>query len=260
MKTKNFLIILFGLFTGHLLLAQQPKYELFWVENFNGSAINEKYWSKIPRGESDWNRHMSDESSLYEVKNGNLILRGKINKNIVPEDSSPYITGGVYTKDKKMLTFGKVEVRAKLQGAKGAWPAIWMLPNKGRWPDDGEIDIMERLNHDSIAYQTVHSYYTYVLKEENNPPHGSVHRIDPDDYNVYAVEILPDSLIFSINGSHTFTYPRIETTLKGQYPFGTPFYILIDMQIGGNWVGEVNPEDFPAEMKIDWVKMYVLKQ
>lgn len=260
MKAKYISAILFGLFTGGVLQAQQPVYELFWEENFNGPAINEKYWSKIPRGESEWDKHMSDEPSLYEVRNGNLILKGKINENIVPDDPSPYITAGVFTKGKKTLTYGKVEVKAKLQGAQGAWPAIWMLPEKGRWPDGGEIDIMERLNHDSIAYQTVHSYYTYVLKEENNPPHGSTGSINPDEYNVYAVEILPDSLVFSINGIHTFTYPRIETSQKGQYPFGTPFYLLIDMQMEGNWVGKVNPEDFPAEMKIDWVKMYVLRQ
>ena len=260
MKAKYISAILFGLFTGGFLQAQQPVYELFWEENFNGPTINEKYWSKIPRGESEWNKHMSDEPSLYEVRNGNLILKGKINENIVPDDPSPYITAGVFTKGKKTLTYGKVEVKAKLQGAQGAWPAIWMLPEKGRWPDGGEIDIMERLNHDSIAYQTVHSYYTYVLKEENNPPHGSTGCINPDEYNVYAVEILPDSLVFSINGIHTFTYPRIETSQKGQYPFGTPFYLLIDMQMEGNWVGKVNPEDFPAEMEIDWVKMYVLRQ
>ena len=54
----------------------------------------------------------------------------------------------------------QVEVCARLQAAKGAWPAIWMLPEKAEWPKGGEIDIMERLNHDRIAYQTTHSYYT----------------------------------------------------------------------------------------------------
>lgn len=34
---------------------------------------------------------------------------------------------------------------------------------KAEWPKGGEIDIMERLNHDRIAYQTTHSYYTHVL-------------------------------------------------------------------------------------------------
>ena len=153
-----------------------------------------------------------------------------------------------------------MEIKARLQGAQGAWPAIWMLPENGKWPDGGEIDIMERLNHDSIAYQTVHSYYTFVLNEKKNPRPGGIGRIDPDGYNVYAVEILPDSIVFSINGNHTLTYPRIETDKKGQYPFGTPYYLLIDMQIEGSWVGKANPAEYPVRMEVDWVKFYELKK
>ncbi len=249
-----------GIGMGSTLSASEPKYKLFWKETFRGREINDKYWSKIPRGGSDWNRHMSDEPSLYEVKRGKLVLRGKVNNGISPQDTARYITGGVYTKDKQTLTYGKVEVKAQLQAAQGAWPAIWLLPAEGKWPNAGEIDIMERLNRDAFAYQTVHSYYTYVLKETENPPHGGKGAIDPEGYNVYAVEILPDSLVFSINGNHTFTYPRVQTDKKGQYPFGTPFYLLVDMQIEGSWVGKANPKDYPVEMKIDWVKFYSLDE
>lgn len=242
------------------VLAGSPKYKLVWKDNFRGKSFNEKFWSKIPRGTSDWDRRMSDHPSLYKVEKGRLVLRGVVNDGLVPDDPVPYLTGGVYTKDKKTITYGKVEVRAKLHAAKGAWPAIWMLPNDKGWPDGGEIDIMERLNGDSIAYQTVHSHYTFVLKEGKNPPQGSTGPIDPDDYNVYAVEILPDSLVFSINNRRTFSYPRIQTDKPGQYPFGTPFYLLVDMQIEGQWVGKADPKDYPVEMWIDWVKMYELKE
>lgn len=242
------------------ILAGSPKYKLVWKDNFRGKSFNEKFWSKIPRGTSDWDRRMSDHPSLYKVEKGRLVLRGVVNDGLVPDDPVPYLTGGVYTKDKKTITYGKVEVRAKLHAAKGAWPAIWMLPNDKGWPDGGEIDIMERLNGDSIAYQTVHSHYTFVLKEGKNPPQGSTGPIDPDDYNVYAVEILPDSLVFSINNRRTFSYPRIQTDKPGQYPFGTPFYLLVDMQIEGQWVGKADPKDYPVEMWIDWVKMYELKE
>ena len=114
---------------------------------------------------------------------------------------------------------------------------------------------MERLSHDSIAYQTVHSHYTYTLGI-NNPPHGSTGRIDPDGYNVYAVEMYADSLSFYINDRHTFTYPRIETTQEGQFPYHQPFYLLLDMQLGGSWVGAVDPKQLPVEMHIDWVRFY----
>ena len=74
-----------------------------------------------------------------------------------------------------------------------------MLPDAEiKWPEGGEIDIMEHLNHDTIAYQTIHTYYTHVLKKDQNPPHGSTLPIDRDGFNTYAVEILPDSIILSI--------------------------------------------------------------
>ena len=139
---------------------QQPKYKLYWQDNFRGKHFDEEAWTKIERGGADWNRHMSDHESLYEVKKGKLILHGKVNDGIAPQDTSRYITGGLFTKGKKSITYGKVEVKARLQGAQGCWPAIWMLPETGKWPKAGEIDIMERLNYDDIAYQTVHSYYT----------------------------------------------------------------------------------------------------
>lgn len=239
--------------------AQNREYKLIWKENFKGKSFDTQSWSKIPRGNSDWNRHMSDENCLYDIKKGKLILRGIANDGVAPADTARFITGGLFTKGKRHIKYGKVEVKAKLGSGQGAWPAIWMLPENGKWPDGGEIDIMEHLNFDTIAYQTIHTYYTYVLKEENNPPHGATGTINRDDYNVYAVEILPDSLILSINGKKTFSYPRISTDKKGQYPFGTPYYLLIDMQIEGSWVGKANPKDLPVEMEIDWVKMYKWK-
>ncbi|MDR1881021.1 MAG: glycoside hydrolase family 16 protein [Tannerellaceae bacterium] len=235
----------------------EDKWKLVWEEDFNQAdgRFDETVWSKIPRGGSDWNNFMSDFDSLYSVTEGKLILRGFVNHSL-PTDTAPFITGGLYTRDKQLFTYGRLEVKAKLHGATGAWPAIWMLPQVGGWPDGGEIDIMERLNNDSIAYQTVHSRFTHTLKRKD-PKQGAQGPINRDDYNVYSVEIYPDSLSFYINDYHTFTYPRIETAEEDkQYPFGLPFYLLIDMQLGGSWVGAVDPDDLPVEMWIDWVRYY----
>lgn len=240
--------------------AQQATYELVWEDHFDGSTFNEAYWSKIPRGKANWNRHMSNADTLYALKDGNLILRGICNNGALPQDTARYLTGGLYTKGKLNVRHGKVEVRARLGRAQGAWPAIWMLPENAKWPDGGEIDIMEHLNHDDFVYQTVHSHYTYILKNDSIPPHEGTGTINRDDYNTYAVEILPDSLVFSINGEKTFTYPRIKTEQPGQYPFGTPYYLLVDMQIEGPWVGKARPEELPVEMSVDWVKVYRLRE
>jgi beta-glucanase (GH16 family) len=236
------------------------KLALTWKENFNlPNGFDTSRWSKIPRGLSDWDRNMSDFDSCYAMRDGKLILRGIIN-NSVPKDTARYITGGVYTKDKVTFGFGRLEIRAKLNGARGAWPAFWLLSQGMKWPDGGEIDIMERLNSDSIAYQTVHSHYTSNLKMKQPKP-GATGRINPNDFNTYAIEIHPDSLVFFINKKKTFTYPSIATNKEGQFPFKKyKYYLLLDMQLGGSWVGKVYQEDLPVEMEIDWVRFYSFKQ
>ena len=232
---------------------------LQWEDNFDRQqGFDPKVWSKIPRGTSDWNNYMTDFDSCFAMRKGNLILRGIVNHSL-PNDTAPYLTGGVYTKGKKAFMNGRIEICAKLNGAQGEWPAIWMLPEHAQWPMGGEIDIMERLNFDTIAYQTVHSNYTYNLGIKDNPLSHAVGTINPDGYNVYAVELSSDSLSFFINNKHTFTYPRIQTDKEGQYPFNQPYYLLIDMQLGGSWVGKVNPEDLPVEMEVDWVRFYQKK-
>lgn len=243
---------------GLFSCGERPKdtWKLVWEENFDQTApFDTTVWSKIPRGTADWNNYMSDFDSCYALRDGNLVLRGLVNYSL-PNDTAPYLTGGVYSKDKKGFDNGRLEIRAKLQGATGAWPAIWLLPQHGKWPVGGEIDIMERLNHDTIAYQTVHSHYTYNLGFKDNPRQGGIGPVNPDDYNVYAVEMYPDSLCFYINEYHTLTYPRIETDQEGQFPFNQPFYLLIDMQLGGSWVGAVDAGELPCEMWVDWVKFY----
>ena len=246
--------------TGWLMVACQhhSKWELVWEENFDGTQLDTTIWSMIPRGNPDWQNTMSYDERCYELSDGKLTLRGIINEDL-QKDSSPYITGGVWTKGKKSFNRGRIEVKAKLNGAQGAWPAIWMLPfesDKYGWPEGGEVDIMERLNYDTFVYQTVHSHYTYTLGEDKNPPNGSTASINPHDFNVYGVDFYPDSLVFHVNGIKSFTYPRVETDKEGQFPFDISQYLLIDMQLGGTWVGEVDPTGLPVEMEIDWVKYY----
>ncbi len=236
---------------------QNNNLTLSWEANFNNPGhFDTTKWSKIPRGRSDWNRHMSDFDSLYAIRDGKLILRGIINHSL-PDDTARWVTGGIYTKGKKAFGFGRLEIRAKFQDAQGAWPAFWMLAENMHWPSGGEIDIMERLNSDSIVYQTVHTNYTLKLKIKERPLSHITAPIMHGKFNTYALEKYPDSLVFFVNDNRTFAYPRIKTDKEGQFPFSDhKHYLLIDMQLGGNWVGEVNPNDLPVEMEIDWVKFY----
>lgn len=249
-------------------LAQQDtrirkgNYELFFEEDFNGKFIDKKSWQKIKRQPYSWSKYMSDHESLYKQSRGRMRLYARYNDKIELNDTAAYITGGITTQNLVTMRYGKVEVKARIKGAEGTWPAIWLLrcePDRV-WPNPeyAEIDILESENR-WIARQAAHSYYSMHLKKATN--YHIQQRIDTERYNVYAVEILPDLLIFSINNKETFRYKRIEGAGVEQYPFGTEYYLMLDMQVGGDtsWLPVPDPKTFPAYMDIDWVKMYKLK-
>lgn len=256
---KQLLLATFTLFSSAVCVcADEPSWELLWTEDFNEAQLDTTVWSRIDRGTPDWQNTQSKNDACYELRDGVMVLKGIVNPD-TSTDPAPYLTGGIWTKDKKAFEPGRFEVRARLHGAKGAWPAIWLLPfdyKKYPWPSGGEIDIMERLNNNHVAYQTVHSHYTYDLGHEANPKHGGTYPINRNDWNVYGVDILPDKIVFHINGETTLTYPKINDGADGQFPFNIPQYLLIDMQLGGNWVGAVDAADLPVEMEVDWVKFY----
>ena len=234
------------------------KWKLVWQDDFELLSLDTAKWSKIPPNNADWGNYMTDDERCYAFEDGKILLKG-INNRDRKTDDRPFLTGGIWTKNKFSFQYGKVEIRAKLESAKGAWPAMWMLAqnNKyGKYPRNGEIDLMEHLNYDSIIYQTTHSYYTLDLKEKNNPPHHGTVKVDVSEFNTYGLEWYPDRLDFMLNGVNTFTYPRVEGVDASQWPYDQEFYLLIDQQLGGSWVGEVDPEQLPVDMVIDYVRIY----
>lgn len=236
----------------------QKDWQVVWEDHFDGNSIDTSKWTRIPAGGADWNRHMSSDDQCYDMKDGLLYLKGIVNRDTIA-DPRPFITGGIYTKSKFAFQYGKVEIHAKLECAQGAWPAMWMLAEQkkyGDYPRNGEIDIMEHLNYDSIIYQTTHSYYTLELGEKENPPHHGTAPIDISQFNTFGLEWYPDKLVFTLNGEATFAYPRINNVDPSQWPYDQPFYLLIDQQLGGSWVGNVSMDQLPVNMIVDWVKVY----
>ncbi len=236
-------------------------WKLVFEEEFNGTEINTEYWSMIPRGGSHWNRYMVPSDELTYLEDGNLVLKGRT-KAPTAEDPTEYETGGLHSHLKYGFKYGRIDIRCKLDEAKGAWPALWLLPNdpNRKWPDAGEIDIMEHLNFDGFVYQTVHTNYTYVLKKLN-PKNSGTGKIKRNEYNVYSLEWTEDKLTWLVNDVATFEYPRVRTEAAakdGQWPFDEPFYIVLSQQLGGpgTWVGTINNDDLPLNMYIDYIRVY----
>lgn len=243
------------------------KWVLVWEDHFDGDKLDTTQWSLIHTSParydnaSDWNRHMIADEAVYAVKEGSLYLKG-INNTSHPDDPRPFLTGGVRSQGKFSFLYGKIEIRAKKECAQGAWPALWMMPEEsvyGGWPHSGEIDIMEHLNFDDNIHHTVHTRYTNVLGNKNNPPRGTGDVIaDVTEWNIYGLEWQPDVLIWTVNGRETFRYPRVEgldPEMK-QWPYDQPFYFILSQQLGGSWVGEINSDQLPVSMIIDFVRVF----
>lgn len=238
---------------------EEPSWKIVFEDNFDGSSLS-SVWSNCPRQTSDWNKYIENNAQTLEVSGGYLSLRAVVN----PDKSAgavPYLTSGIKTQGKVSVKYGKIEVRARFLTGQGAWPAIWMMPEDQSegWPACGEIDIMERLNYETIVYQTVHSYYVDVLKLKEYPVYSKKVSFMENDFNTYGIEWYADKICFTLNGSVTFIYPKIVTDSKGQWPFDKAFYLILNQAAGGSWAGNVNPSHLPFEMKVDWVKIYQMQ-
>ncbi len=213
-----------------------------------------------------WSIHFRRDAEGVSIEDGNLIIR-------LLKVGEEYKAGGITTKDKFAIQYGKIEVRSRFVRdlSSGELPAIWMMPVPGTCkyvesnPGGGEIDIMERVKRENVIHQTCHSAYTTgepnlgVTRNGGNtvqiPIEGEVF-----DWHVYGFENTPDELRFYFDGELTFTYRKMENADElYQWPYDVPFYLNINTAIGaeGKWPGPLPEDDseLPAEMAVDWVKI-----
>ena len=242
-------------------LDQSTAWKMKWHDEFEGNQFNQQYWTKIPRGHSPWNKYMSFNENCYEVSNGTIKLKGIVNTyGEKAEGKVPYLTGGIWTKNKIDFAEGIIEIRFKVEDLEGAWPALWLLNNDSTpWPDGGEIDIMERFNLEDYLTLSAHTDYTYNLGIENSPGNTGVSSFKHGEFNIIALEIQKDLLIWWVNGERKFEYPRVDTKHKTQFPFNDHrYFLLMDMQLENGSVKWLkNPEKLPIQMEIDWVRYFI---
>lgn len=235
--------------------------DFMFFDDFDTDGIPDPdKWVLSKKASSDWNDEMSESYDQAYVEDGVLVLVGE-------KVDGEYKAGGIETNGKFDFTFGKVEVRARIsRHPDGAFPAIWMMPRKfiyNKWPNCGEIDIMEHIKQEPYIHQTLHTHYTYTLGIKN-PPTSTMVTLDYADWNTYGIEWTEDKITFLVNGVATFTYPNLylenEAEMQ-QWPFtkDSSFYIILNMGLGGDrpgsWAGKIDDNNLPAIMEVDWVKV-----
>jgi beta-glucanase (GH16 family) len=171
-----------------------------------------------------------------------------------------YTSASLTTRGKASWTYGRIEVRAKLPSARGTWPAIWTLGTNGnrvRWPECGEIDIMEFVGFDpGVIHANIHTKkYNHVMKT------GKGDKITIPDaseaFHVYALEWDRDHLDFFVDDQKYFTY-RNEGSGGDAWPYDQDQYLILNLAIGGAWGGAkgIDESSFPQRYYIDYVRVY----
>ncbi len=245
---------------------QLEGYNLLWNDEFNGTEMNEDYWSYDPHEPGWTNNELQEYTTSTDnvfVRDGKLVLKAiKTEK-----DGKEYYTSGkVKGQNKKDFMYGKVVARAKVPEGQGLWPAIWMMPTDeglyGQWPKCGEIDIMEVLgNQTDLAYSTVHYGEPHA---EQQGTYQLTEGTFASDFHEYSVEWEPGEMRWYIDNNLILTVNDWFTAVSGEdekpypAPFNQTFFVQLNLAVGGTWPG--NPDettDFEnAEFEIDYVRVY----
>jgi len=172
-----------------------------------------------------------------------------------------YTSTRLITKGKGEWQYGKIEVKAKLPRGLGTWPAIWMLGSTTplNWPDDGEIDIMEHVGfNQGFVHASVHTKkYNHVIGTQRT---DTIYINDcSDNFHIYAVEWIKDSVKVSADGNIYFRFAN-EKTGYDAWPFDNKMHLLLNIAVGGNWGGQkgVDTTIWPQRMEIDYVRVFGL--
>ncbi|MCU4173913.1 glycoside hydrolase family 16 protein [Carboxylicivirga sp. N1Y90] len=241
----------------------KPDYELVWADEFNNSGMpDSSKWgydtegNKWAWGNNELQHYTDAHSENAYVNNGVLVIAANIDSTV----SVPYSSARLVSKGKGDWLYGRIEVRAKVPGGKGAWPAIWMLPTNneyGSWPNSGEIDIMEHVGYepDSIFF-TVHTEaYNHISKTQKSK--ALCVKDAETAFHVYAIDWTANKIDFIIDEKKVFTFRKRNNDSK-KWPFDKHFYLVLNVAIGGNWGGLHGVDDsiFPCQMEIDYVRVY----
>ncbi len=244
------------------------EWRLIWSDEFNGGRLDTNYWSYLPASYSN-NEKSYYSPSHAKVSDGRLTLLAE--KKTAP-DGMPYTSGAVTTKGKFSQTYGRFEARIKLPTGRGYWPAFWLMPEDqvryGPWPSCGEIDIMETGGDTDAFCGTLH--FGNRNNQHGAKGIGSVKLPDGarcDAFNVFALEWEPKEMRWYCNNVLMGTIPCSDWSTYGPTgqkrqlrpaPFDQPFYIILNLAVGGHFGGHLLPKDdnTSASMEIDYVRVY----
>ena len=253
---KKILCLFFLGFCFTNAVAQQWK--LVWSDEFTQPGLPDPSKWNYDIGGNGWGNQEKQiytraDPSTVSIRNGSLFITA------IKTPEGKYHSARLVTRGTADWRYGRIEVRARLPRGRGVWPAIWMLPTDdayGDWPTSGELDIMEFVGYNpDTVFTSVHTdAYNHMLGTQKTK--GHLLRMNWQDFHVYAIEWLENHIHFKIDGNTVFSFKK-EKDEAEVWPFDQPFYLILNLAIGGTWGGQKGIDDsiFPQSMEIDYVRV-----
>jgi len=253
MILRIFLILIF------LLIDKEPEpsdSSILFTDDFENTFLDLNHWNyELGDGCPELCGWGNNEFQIYTkenvfIRDENLVIKAT-------KQGNKYYSGRITTKDKIEFQYGTVEVKAKLPTGTGVWPAIWMLGHDIDdifWPLCGEIDIMEYVGKTpGKIHTTLHTKDSYG--QSINTKVTTIENIE-DGFHIYKMNWDENKIQFSVDDTIVYTFSPPNKN-KINWPFDKPFYLILNLAIGGEFGGfEVDDNIFPQEFIVDYIKVY----
>jgi beta-glucanase (GH16 family) len=253
-----------------------------FFDDFSGKEIDRSKWNIYLTGQvfnNEQQAYVDSAATIYVTKgkdaegakNGALVIHPRYTPGFVTKDGKKFdfISGRINTRGKVDFLYGKISARIKMSEGKGLWPAWWVL-GPGRWPETGEIDIMEYIGENEWTNAAVHgpgySGNTPFVKRVTITPQNPV-----SNWHIYSLTWTPDSLVFFLDGKEFYTVTKAMVEKYGKWSFDNAKFLILNFALGGGYPGGVNKVTAPyfglpqttvdlikqnkARMLIDWVEI-----
>ncbi|MDJ0277820.1 glycoside hydrolase family 16 protein [Sphingomonas sp. 2R-10] len=234
-----------------------------FADEFSGKTIDPAHWRfDTSRNREGW---YNNERQYYSpantpanarVEKGALVIEARREK---PKGADS--GGQAYTSARIVSTrgmgYGFYDIRAKLPCGRGIWPALWMLPPDGKWPDAGEIDILELVGYEpDMVHATLH---TGAFNHARGTQRGGSRTLAPcGQWHNYQLDWSPQAITIGVDGRGYMRVANDQPGGKAAWPFDRPFHLILNVAVGGDWGGKMGIDDskFPQAMQVDYVRYW----
>jgi len=250
-----------------------PGYTLVWSDEFNNAgAPDPNNWTFetgfVRNQELQWYQPQN-----ARVENGLLVIEARRERHPNPayetdatdwrrrSQFAEYTSASLMTRGLHSWQYGYFEMRGRIDTSSGLWPAWWTLGTAGRWPHNGEIDIMEYYRSTLLANVAWGGPAPgRAIWDDVRKPIGSFR--DPDwatKFHVWRMLWDERSIRLSVDDIW-MNDVDVERTVNqdggGVNPLRQPHYMLANLAVGGTSGGNPSSTAFPVRYEIDYIRVY----